>query len=472
MEATARTAPVGRSPGRLGFWYLFGFGAGGLALNYSSVAVQAIATPFYQMTLNVNPVSLGIVLAIPRLWDALTDPVMGNISDNFHSKYGRRKPFIIGGAILMALAFGMIWMVPVDWSENGQLAWLAVTSIVFFTCSTIFSVPLASLYYEATPDYNERTRVMGFSTFWNRVGELTYQWVFPLSQIAFFASPVIGLRSVGWGVAVFFLALPGVVAGLLGRERLYKLAAHQKKVRFWATLKSAFMNRAFIYLVLIFTATMLTGYLAAVMDYYLLVYYVCGGDLTEGSFWKGIISSGYAVVGFAAIPLLSALSKRIGKNRTFALTMGLVVIGSISRWWIFHPGAGWLILIDPILGGGFLWVAIMMLAGSIFADICDDDELRSGQRREGLFGAAYSWMMKSVVSLAFLIVGLVLGSIGFDATLGGDQAPETIFWMRFFHAFVPPFSAVFCMVLLLHFPITPEKAAQTRSILEARRGVM
>ncbi|MFQ3577478.1 MAG: MFS transporter [Verrucomicrobiia bacterium] len=268
----------------MGFWYLFGFGAGGLALNYSAVAVQAIATPFYQMTLNINPVSLALVLAIPRLWDAFTDPIMGNISDNFHSRFGRRKPFIVSGAILMAVAFGMIWMVPVGWSENGQLAWLGVTSIIFFTCSTVFSVPLASLYYEATADYNERTRVMGFSTFWNRVGELTYQWVFPLSQIALFASPVIGLRWVGWGVAVFCLALPGVLAGLLGRERLYKLAANQPKVRFWSTLQSAFMNRAFVYLVLIFTATMLTGYLASVMDYYLLVYYVCGGDLAEGSF--------------------------------------------------------------------------------------------------------------------------------------------------------------------------------------------
>ncbi len=441
-------------------------------MNYASVSIQAIATPFYQMTLNVNPVSLGIVLALPRLWDAITDPLMGNISDNFHSRYGRRKPFIIVGAILMALAFGTIWMVPVEWSENGKLAWLAVTSLVFFTCSTVFCVPMSSLYYEATPDYNERTRVMAFSTFWNRIGELTYQWVFPLSQLAIFASPIIGLRSVGWGVAVFCLALPGVLAGLLGRERLYTLAAHQPKVKFWSTLKSAFLNRSFIYLVLIFTSTMLTGYLASVMDYYLLVYYVCGGDLEQGSYWKGILSSGYAVVGFAAIPILSTVSKFIGKNKTFALVMALVIVGSISRWWIFHPGAGWLILLDPLLGGGFLWVSVMMLAGSIFADICDDDELRHGQRREGLFGAAYSWIIKMVVSLCFLLVGSVLAAIGFDSTLGGQQTAETFLGMRIFHSLVPPLSAIFCIFVLMHFPITPEKAAQTRRILEERRGAI
>jgi GPH family glycoside/pentoside/hexuronide:cation symporter len=456
----------------LGFWYLFGFGAGGLALNYSTVAVQAIAMPFYQMTLNINPVSLGIVLALPRLWDAFTDPLMGKISDNFHSRWGRRRPFVMIGAILMALAFGMIWMVPTNWSEGPQLAWLAITSITFFTCSTIFAVPLSCLYYEATPDYHERTRVMGFTTFWNRIGELTYQWMFPLSQIAFFASPVVGIRSVGWGIALFFLALPGLVSGYLGRERMAGIAEKQAPVRFWVTVRSAFMNRAFLYLIFIFMATMLTGYLAAVMDYYLLVYYICGGDLKEGSFWKGVISSGYAIVGFAGIPILGYCSKKIGKNRTFALVMVLVIVGSLSRWWIFRPGAGWWILLDPVLGGGFLWVAVMMLAGSIFADICDDDELRHGQRREGVFGAAYSWFMKLVVSVSFMIVGFVLGGLGFDASLGGDQAPETFFWMRFFHAFVPPISALFCIFFLWRFPITPEKAAETRRILEARRGAV
>lgn len=457
---------------RLGFWYLFGLGTGGLAMNYASVSVQAMATPFYQMMLQVNPVSLGVVLALPRIWDALTDPVMGTISDNFHSRFGRRRPFILAGSLLMGVSFGLIWMVPTDWPEPALLTWLAVTSIVFFTCSTIFAVPMASLYYEISPDYHERTRVMGFTTFWNRVGELTYQWMFPLSQLALFASPVVGIRSVGWGVALFFLALPGVVAGWLGRERLYVLASHQPKVKFWATMRSAFTNRAFLYLVLIFAVTMLTGYTASVMDYYLLVYFVCGGDLGEGSFWKGVLSSAYAVVGFVAIPVLGWLSSAVGKNRAFALVMGLVAVGAVTCWWIFQPGAGWWILIDPVLGGGFLWVAVMMLAGSMFADICDDDEWRHGQRREGLFGAAYSWMMKCVVSLAFLIVGAILGGIGFEVARGGNQEPETIFWMRVFHAFVPPFAALFCLWLLQRFPITAERAALTRQELEARRGVL
>jgi glycoside/pentoside/hexuronide:cation symporter, GPH family len=445
---------------------------GGLALNYTANGVQALATPVYQMTLGIDPVLLGLALAIPRIWDAFTDPVMGNISDNFRSRFGRRRPFVAMGSLLMALAFGMIWMVPLDWTQGGQLAWFVVTSVAFFTFATVFGVPLMSLYYEATPDYDERTRVMGFSTFWNRCGELVYQWIFPLSQLAIFSSAFAGVRTMGWVAAVLFLAIPGLVPAIIARERFAKLAQQQSKVKFRETVRSAFSNPAFMMLVLIVVTTVLTGYLASVMDHYLLVYYVCGGDMAAGTFWKGILSTAYALVGFASIPVLGWLSRRLGKERTLMAVLGLVVFGAIARWWLFRPGAGWLIVIDPFLGGGSLWVAIGMVVQSMFADICDEDELAHGQRREGLFGAAFSWLLKLGASLSFLVVGVVLNFVGFDAELGADQAPDTLFGMRIFLSVVPSLSAVLCIWLLRKYPISRERSAETRAKLEARRGVV
>lgn len=457
---------------RLSFGFLSLFGLGGLAGYYSTVAVQALATPVYQMVLGVDPAWLGLMLALPRILDAVVDPVVGNVSDNARTRFGRRRPFIVFGSVTMALAFGMIWMVPANWTPTAQLAWFGMTSVVFFFCHSIFSVPLQSLCYEISPDYDERTRVMGFGAFWNRIGELTYSWVFPLSQLAVFATPLLGVRWVAWGVAVLFLAVPGVVAGVIGRERFQQQAAKQERVRFWPTVRAALANRPFLFLLAIMLVTFLTGMIASSMDYYLLVYYVCGGDLVEGSFWKGVLSSSYGVVGLLSVPLLARVSGHLGKERTLIAVLGLVAIGAIARWWIYHPGAGWLLVLDPILGGGALWVAMNMVVQSMFADICDDDELASGQRREGLFGAVFSWLMKTGISLAFLLSGLVLNLVGFESARGGNQSEGAILGMRFFLSAVPAIAAVGCILMLRRYPISRERAAQTRRLLEQRRGAV
>lgn len=464
--------PTPASRDHLSFGYLSLFGLSGLASYYSTIGVQALATPVYQMTLGVNPAWLGLALALPRVLDAFVDPIVGNISDNTRSRFGRRRPFIVIGSIGMALTFGLIWMVPTGWSQVGQLSWFVATSVLFFFCHSVYFVPLQSLSYEITPDYDERTRVQGFSSFFNRLGELTYSWVFPLSQLAIFATPMIGVRSVAWGVAVFFLALPGIIAGLAGRERFATMVAHQEKVRFWPTIRAAFANRPFRYLIAMVVTTYMVGMLASSMDYYLLVYYVCQGDLVQGSFWKGVLSSSYGIVGLISIPILSAISKRIGKETTMIAVLGLLIVGACARWWIFRPGTGWWVVLDPVLGGGALWVAISMVVQSMFADICDEDELASGQRREGLFGAVFSWLTKTGTSFAFMITGLVLNWVGFDVALKADQSPSTILAMRLFLTVAPALAAVACIIMLKKYPLSRERAAEVRRQLEARRGVV
>ncbi len=431
-----------------------------------------LATPVYQMTLGVNPGWLGLMLTLPRFIDAIVDPVVGNISDNTRTRFGRRRPFIVLGAIGMGLTFGVIWMVPAGWNQTAQLFWFGITSVLFFFCHSIFSVPLQSLGYEVTPDYDERTRVMGFSSFWNRVGELTYSWIFPLSQLAIFAAPMLGVRTVGWGVGVLFLAIPGVIAGMVGRERFARMAEHQAKVRFWPTVRAAAANRPFRLLSAIVVITVLVGTFASSMDYYLLVYYVCHGDLTEGSLWKAVLSSAYGIVGLLSVPVLTALSKRLGKERTLIAVLSLLTVGACARWWIFRPGAGWLLVLDPVLGGGAIWVAIVMITQSMFADICDDDELTSGQRREGLFGAVFSWLLKTGVSLSFLCTGTVLNAVGFDVARKADQTQQAILSMRLFLSVAPATAALACIFLLTRYPITRARAAETRRLLEARRGAV
>jgi glycoside/pentoside/hexuronide:cation symporter, GPH family len=443
-------------------------GAGSLTSFIGYTGIASLAIPVYQMTLGVDPLMLGIALALPRIWEAFLDPLVGNISDNHRSRWGRRRPFVMVGAVAMGLTYGLVWMVSPAWSESVQLAYLAGLSLVFFTAYALFSVPYASLTYEITPDYHERTRVMAHCSFFHKVGEFGYQWIFPLSQLAVFGSALAGVRIAGWAVGLVVLAGIGAIPALVIRERFRDAPGRQRKVQFWPSVRAAFTCRPLLVLMGLALVNVVMGMLASNLDHYVLVYYMFNGDVAAGSIWKGILSSGYAVVGFAAIPLVVWLSSRFGKRDTLTAIYAFTALGGIMKWFVFTPGNPVLILIDPLLCGP-IWVAANVLLGSMIADICDEDELVSGQRREGTFGAIFSWVQKVAVSLSFLGAGIALTLSGFEQRLGGDQAPPTFTVLRLLLAgstALPPLAAI---ALLRFYLLDADRASNTRRLLEARR---
>lgn len=446
-----------------------GVGTGGLLIFYGNLGVKSMAVPVYQMILGVNPALLGLVLAIPRLWDAFIDPFVGNLSDNSRSRFGRRRPFIIVGAIAMALAYGGIWLVSPAWSETGKLVYLLITSMVFYTCYAFYAVPYQGLTFELSPSPDERTRVMAHSAFWYAAGGIVYLWVFSASQMSFFSSPMTGVRVMNWLVAIFLLAGMGVLPGLLGRERFLQRAHAQPRVRFWEALGAALRHKALLILVLLTLLKMLANMVGSSMDHYLFVYYMHDGDLVAGSYWKSILSTAYALVGFASIPAITWLSERIGKKGTVLVLYALTVVAGFGKWMLFRPGISWWVLIDPLLSAPIL-AGVTMVIPSMMADVCDSDELASGQRREGMFGAVFLWIQKTGIALAFFGTGLVLQLAGFDAKLGGHQSPETFFWMRTMLAGATSTTAALGFIAALFYPITREMAEETRRLLEARRG--
>jgi GPH family glycoside/pentoside/hexuronide:cation symporter len=156
-----------RPEDRVGFWEKAALGAGSLPLYYGNAGVKTLVIPAYQMLRGLNPALLGLVLALPHCWDAVTDPLVGMISDNCRTRLGRRRPIILLGAVLQAAAFGTIWIAPAGLGPNGTLLYLAGTLLLFYTCFSVFAVPLTSLTYEMTPDYRERTRVSAFGGFFS-----------------------------------------------------------------------------------------------------------------------------------------------------------------------------------------------------------------------------------------------------------------------------------------------------------------
>jgi GPH family glycoside/pentoside/hexuronide:cation symporter len=452
-------------------------GAGGLPFWMGNVVVQSTAQPFYVMMLAVNPALLGIMVAIPRFWDALTDPIMGRISDRWRSKYGRRRPFIFLGAVLMAIFFGLIWMASPEWSEAMQLGWFLVTSLIFFTCYTIFAVPFTSLTFEMTPNYNERTTIMGYTTFASKVGEFVYQWFVPIATLGvawgIFSTDIVGMRVVLWAVAVVMIGICGVIPAIFAKERYYKVQQKElkehKKVGFWKAAGQTLKNKAFVVLITITLLQILAGIFSSSMDYYLLVYYMFDGDIAQGSFWKGLLSTGYAVGGFVGIPIIIWFAKRTSKLTALKTTYILTILNGVFRWFIYTPGNHMWIMIDPIFGSLY-WIAVGTVKQSMMADVCDDDELKHGERREGMYGAVFGWITKTAISLSAFIGGVALVMVGFNAESGGEQGESTFLGMRLLMVLGSMLPNALALAILHLYPLTKEKAFETRRVLEERRG--
>jgi GPH family glycoside/pentoside/hexuronide:cation symporter len=477
---------------RVPFWEKLVLGIGGFPSLFGYIGVNTVARTVYILILGVNPFLVGLALFVPRFLDGFLDPLMGKISDNFHSKRGRRKPFIVIGALLMGIIFGLIWMVPEGWGQAAKLAYFIVMQFIFFACYSMFSVPYTALTYEMTPDYNERNSVMAFNAFFHKVAEFCYEWITPLAALfsmAYFAAKlpanqtveINGMRAMAWIVGLVIMAGIGIMPGLFVRERFAGKTQKQEKVKLFQTCKEAFSSRPFLILVLIVILNVLSGVLAMNMDHIVMTSYMANGDITLGSIWKGLLSSGYAVVGLVSIPIIAWLANLFGKKGSLYFVYGLMVFGGIMKWFIFTPGHHLyyigkiaidpIILIDPVLCGP-MWVAVKIMLASMMADVCDDDELRYGKRREGMFGGAFSFLEKTAWSLSAVGSGLTLWLSGYHSELGGNQTPGTFTLMRLFLAGAPAITAVFAILAIKFYPITAERAAETRRILEERRGAI
>lgn len=438
------------------------------------VGLKNLAIPVYQMTLKVDPALLGLALAIPRFWEAFIDPVMGHASDRTRSRFGRRRPYIVVGAPLTALSFVLIWMVPSAWSEAGKLAWFAATSLLFYTSYTIWSVPYQSLGYELTPDYHERTTVMGVQTLFGKVTGFTVGWIFPLAQLGIFLSVMQGVRWMTVVVAAVVFAGVGLLPGLFVRERFRPHSGRQSRGAaggFWRGCAESLQNRGMLVLMVLVCLGYVAGMFTSGLDYYLLVYFVCGGDIAEGAVWKAVLSSVFAGVGIAAIWLIGWLSRRLDKRNALTLVYGLVAIGGIAKWFLFREGVPWLCVFVPLLCAP-IFTGHAMLAQSMIADICDEDELRHGERREGLFGAMHGWIGKTAGAAAIFGAGVTLNLVGFDAAREAAQDPDALLRIRYVLVLATTLPALLAILALRWYPLDATRMASVRAELERRRGAI
>ena len=432
---------------------------GSIADVYMANALNYLAFPIYNMGLGVDPRMLGWALGLPRIWDAISDPLMGNFSDNTRTRFGRRRPYILIGAILCGIMFALIWSPPTGWSPTAIGWYFMALVFIYYTAYTIFVVPWGAMGLELTTDYNERTRVQAYRTFFQGVGAfgLSAMWWLALKWGG--GNDVVGVRYVGLAFAALILVC-GVLPAIFCRENL---AHDQDKIKFWPAIKATFSNTVFLLLIAVTVCVFLGIFMVNSFALYINTYYVFDGDKEGVAFLQMIAGFAFQGAGVGLIPVISYIATRVGKKATLIGGLLMVVVAYGTSWWCYTPDNPWLQLITLALAAPGL-ACMWMIASSMVADICDMDELKTGRRREGMYGASYSWACKAGISLTMVLGGYMLSWSGFDAKV--EVQPEAVITnMRLLYMFVPMGFIALAAGLLIFYPLSEERVLEIQKQL-------
>jgi len=448
---------------------LYGSGMIGYALLIQGY--MQFYNPVFNDTLGLDPVMIGWVIAICRLWDAVTDPLMGNITDNTRSRFGRRRPWIALGALLCAISFITIWWFPAGQSSNFYFVWLLVTSLIFYVAFTIYSVPYIALGMEISPDYHERGSVMAIRTVLQQIGFFAIASLFWLTSLDRFEDRAEGMKwnSLWVGALIFIvIMIPAIFAkehpSLVGQQ-----GRKLKKTNLGHSVKETLSCWPFLNLALITVVSLLGLMMVGSLGYYVTIYHMFNGDQgpVSGKLMT-IVNYTIPISTVVAVPLLQKVSTYWGKRTTMIFAFSVALIGTLLKWPLYTPENPYLSIIPSILLG-IGSAAAYVFVNAMIPEAVDADELKTGERREGMFSAVYSWTFKIGAAIALLMAGYVLSGTGFDAALEGPQSENTIYWMRVCFTWIPAVALFGAIVLAFYYPITEEKAYEIREELEARR---
>jgi GPH family glycoside/pentoside/hexuronide:cation symporter len=442
----------------------------------------AVAFAVFNMYLGIEPWLVGLALTLIRVWDAIVDPVVGWLSDNLRSKYGRRRPFILIAGILSGLLLPILFLISPSWVGIKFLGlsvvfWYMIFSTMFYIpIISAFTVPYYSLGAEMTPDYEERTSIMAYRSMAQKVSELGNFYALRFTNLAWFLIPGTGQKNTLLGIQVY-TAILGVVMAIFAiiiffktKERYYDKVVVKVKERisilsgFGETLR----NKSFRQMIIMGGAFTLGTSMVGSLGYYATVFYVSAGDKIIGDNWQFWMGVAFMVGGLIGVPLHAFLAHHIGKRHAAVVACCIGICGYGGSWFLYTPAIQWL---QTIASGlmGMCAASLWMLHSSIGADIIDDDELNTHERREGSFTACASYILKLGNSLGYYFSGLILTWVGFTWKLK-VQAPETILGIRASLASLPIAGLVVAIIFVMRVPLTKQKVEEIRRKLEERRG--
>ena len=419
----------------------YGFGA--VANGAKSNGFNYLLLFYYSQVIGLRAdlVSVGILIAL--VFDAISDPLVGHISDNFHSRWGRRHPFMYASGIPVAIAYYFLWSPPA-WDENALFLYFVCIAVFIRTLITFYEIPATALVAELTDDYDQRTEMMSFRYFFAWWGGLTMA---VLNYLVFLPEEKGGLEYVeGWSnyglTASIVIFLSILVSSVGTHKHIPNLRKPPPKTPFnlkktTSELRETLSNRSFFAL---FFSALLTA-VAAGVSTSLSIYF-------SRHFWEltsteiGYMNLPYFFSAFLALFLAPWVSrimgKKIGGITIMALAFGMAPMPFILRLLGWFPENGTDTLFWTLVVFNTVEVTLIIMSSSLIAamiaDIVEDSEIKTGRRSEGIFFAANSFAQKAVNGLGVVVAGQILAYIQFPTQSKPGEVPqETLFDLAYIY---------------------------------------
>lgn len=436
------------------------YAAPAFALAIVGIPVYVYIPKFYTDVVGINISVLGYLMFSVRIFDALTDPAIGYISDRTQSRFGRRRPYMAVGSVLVAAAMFMLFTPP-EGSAAFETTWFGICIYLLFLCWTAVVVPYESLGPEITYDYHERTAIFGMRDGFLIAGTLAaasspavVQWLFNLDpdangeRLKFF-----------WIAVIYTPLLIGTCwwCSLLIRER--QPAAEPRMMGIWRGIREVMHNRPFVILLIAYTVSAVGSNLPATLILF-YVEYVLQSRLAD------IFLMLYFVTGIIFLPAWIFISRRTGKKVAWLASMAINT-GAFAGVFFLGPGDAAIYGVLVFLSGiGF--GATLAIPSAIQADVIDYDELLTGERREGQYIGLWSISKKLAAAIGIGAGLTILGLAGY--TPNAEQPAAVQMTLRVLYALVPSLCNIIAIAIAFAYPISSRIHADIRNAIVLRQA--
>ena len=398
------------SAGQVPWRTVVAYGAPAMGAGYMYLFLSLYVMKFATDVLLIAPFVMGLIYSGSRIWDAVSDPLVGYLSDRTKLAMGRRRTWILAGSVPIALAFYMVFSPPATLSHAALIAWMAVAVIGFYSAMTLFFVPHLSLGAELSDDYHERSRLFGVRHAAYTIGSALslVSMYYLISEELAPAGDVRGLASqlALLAVVVMFVLMIYAVARLRERPEFAGRAATSPIKAF----KDVWQNpHARLLITVTFIEHVGSSAIAALTLY--VTHYVVGAPA-----WAPLIIFAYMLPSSASVPMWLPLSRRYGKKNVWIFGMLLTGVSF---------GGMFALPFLPDVTSRLVWIILMaffagLAAGcggtigpSVQGDVIDYDENETGERKEGAYFAAWNFVQKGALGLMLLLTGFALDIAGF-----------------------------------------------------------
>ncbi len=461
---------------KVAFGQKLAFGIGMLA-NQMFPAILVIFMVVLVQDLGFPGWMWALIYFFPRIFDAITDPIMGYISDNTKSKWGRRRQYVLIGGLVIGIAYIFMWQLYAEDSLQYNFWYFFIWSIIFYLGLTLFSVPYVAMGYEMSNDFHERTNIMAIAQW---IGQWAWViapwfWVIMYDQ-DWFPSADVAVRELAIWVAIPCMICAVVPALFIKskpttNENYQPLNAGKIGKSFKQILlsfKEAFKIEEFKRLCLATFLIYNAFNTVATLTFFVIVFKLFNGNAEASGIWVSLFGC-LAALGttFIVIPTVTWMSRQFGKKKAFMLSQSISIVGYILLYFLFVPGKPWMYIIAlPFFSFGIGSLFTIMM--SMTADVIDIDELHSGKRREGIFGAIYWWMVKVGFAIAGGLSGVIIAIVGFNPDIPTTDQVTAVEGLHAFFCFFPMAGTLIAMLVMRNYGVTEKKANEIRIKLEEK----